>query len=96
MAVTTLSAEEVTAGLATLPEWSGDPTGIRRTVEAESFPAAIALVDRVAVVAEARDHHPDIDIRWRTVTFALVTHSAGGVTAKDLDLASEIDALVTG
>ncbi|MFG1928195.1 4a-hydroxytetrahydrobiopterin dehydratase [Cryptosporangium sp. NPDC048952] len=96
MADLTLSADEITASLVELPGWSGDTLGIRRTVEAESFPAAIALVDRVAVVAEARDHHPDIDIRWRKVTFTLVTHSAGGVTAKDLDLASEIDALVTG
>ncbi|SHN33770.1 4a-hydroxytetrahydrobiopterin dehydratase [Cryptosporangium aurantiacum] len=95
MANTTLSADEVTAGLAKLPEWSGDTSGIRRTVEAASFPAAIALVDRVAVVAEQRDHHPDIDIRWRKVTFTLSTHSAGGVTRKDLDLASEIDTLVT-
>jgi 4a-hydroxytetrahydrobiopterin dehydratase len=95
MADRTLSTDEITARLATLPEWSGDTSGIRRTVEAASFPAAITLVDRVAVVAEQRDHHPDIDIRWRKVTFALVTHSAGGVTAKDLDLASEIDALVT-
>ncbi|GAA3385910.1 4a-hydroxytetrahydrobiopterin dehydratase [Cryptosporangium minutisporangium] len=94
MADMTLSADEITAGLTELPEWSGDTSGIRRTVEAASFPAAIALVDRIAVVAEQRDHHPDIDIRWRKVTFALVTHSAGGVTAKDLQLAAEIDACV--
>ena len=95
MADRTLSNEEITAELGKLPDWSGDTTGIRRTIDAASFPAAIALVDRVAVVAEQRDHHPDIDIRWRKVTFALVTHSAGGVTAKDLELASEIDVLVT-
>lgn len=92
---TTLGIDEITARLGSLAGWSGGPSGIRRTVETASFPAAIALVDRVAVVAEQRDHHPDIDIRWRNVTFVLVTHSAGGVTAKDLDLASEIDALVT-
>jgi len=95
MTDTTLSADGVTAGLAALPEWSGDTAAIRRTVEAATFPAAIALVDRVAVVAEQRDHHPDIDIRWRTVTFTLTTHSAGGVTTKDLELATEIDTLVT-
>ncbi|MFI5956461.1 4a-hydroxytetrahydrobiopterin dehydratase [Cryptosporangium sp. NPDC051539] len=92
----TLSESEVTAGLARLPGWAGDTSALSRTVEAASFPDAIALVDRVAVVAEQRDHHPDIDIRWRTVTFTLSTHSAGGVTAKDLELASEIDSLVTG
>ncbi len=82
------------AALADLPDWHGDPSGIRRDVTAASFPAGIALVDAVAVVAEELDHHPDIDIRWTRVTFGLATHSAGGVTAADLDLARRIDALV--
>jgi 4a-hydroxytetrahydrobiopterin dehydratase len=89
----TLTPEELGTGLRKLPEWSGDNTAIQRTVQLPTFPAAIALVDKVAVVAEARDHHPDMDIRWRTVTFVLTTHSAGGVTAKDLDLAARIDAV---
>ena len=54
----------------------------------------IALVQQVAEAAEAADHHPDIDIRWRTVTFRLVTHSAGGVTAKDIGLARTIDTMI--
>jgi 4a-hydroxytetrahydrobiopterin dehydratase len=90
-----LSAAEVTAALATLPEWSGSAEGITRSVQAPSFLAGIALVDAVAQAAEAADHHPDIDIRWRTVTFRLSTHSAGGVTAKDLALAKQIDSLAT-
>ena len=49
---------------------------------------------RVGERAEERDHHPDIDIRWRTVTFVLVTHSAGGITENDLDMAREINQLV--
>lgn len=89
-----LSAADVASGLATLEGWSGDPSGITRTAELSTFPAAIAVVDRVAVVAEELDHHPDIDIRWRTLTFACATHSAGGVTAKDLELARRIDAIV--
>ena len=76
-----------------LPEWKGDPTGIERTIECSSFPAAIDLVRRVGEVAESMDHHPDIDIRWRTVRFAASTHSAGGVTALDTELAGRIDAL---
>jgi 4a-hydroxytetrahydrobiopterin dehydratase len=92
----TLSDDEVTAALAELPEWSGDHTGIRRTVKAESFPAGIALVDEVARAAEAADHHPDIDIRWRDVTFALVTHSAGGVTRRDLEMARTVDSIISG
>jgi 4a-hydroxytetrahydrobiopterin dehydratase len=87
------SVEEVAEALAGLPEWSGDPEGIRRTVNAASFLAAIKLVDAVAVVAEEVDHHPDIDIRWRKVTFVLSTHSAGGVTKRDISLARRIDDL---
>jgi 4a-hydroxytetrahydrobiopterin dehydratase len=51
-------------------------------------------VRRVGEHAEAKDHHPDIDIRWRTVSFALVTHSEGGITDKDLEMAREINAIV--
>jgi 4a-hydroxytetrahydrobiopterin dehydratase len=88
-----LDAAEITRALEDLPAWSGDTDAIRRTVEAESFPAAIALVNRVAEAAEAADHHPDIDIRWRTVTFVLSTHSAGGVTSKDIAMAAKINEL---
>ena len=49
---------------------------------------------RVGEKAEEKDHHPDIDIRWRTVTFALVTHSEGGITDKDVEMAKEINAIV--
>ncbi len=90
---TVLSAAELTEALTGLPEWAGDVNGIERAVQARSFLAGIRLVDAVAEVAEAADHHPDIDIRWRTVTFRLATHSAGGVTEKDLDLARQIDEL---
>jgi 4a-hydroxytetrahydrobiopterin dehydratase len=79
--------------LAGHPDWQRDGDAIARSVECATFPAAIDLVRRVAEVAEDRDHHPDIDIRWRTLRFALSTHSAGGLTEKDLDLASTIDDL---
>jgi 4a-hydroxytetrahydrobiopterin dehydratase len=74
--------------------WEQSGAEIRRTVECASFPAAIALVQQIADVAEQHDHHPDIDIRWRTLHLALSTHSAGGLTQNDLDLAEEIDRLV--
>lgn len=77
-----------------LDDWSGDPTAIRRTVELPSFQAAISAVDRVAVAAEDLGHHPDIDIRFRTLTFRCTTHSAGGVTERDLVLARRIDELL--
>jgi 4a-hydroxytetrahydrobiopterin dehydratase len=86
----------IDAALAGLDGWSGGPDGITRTVELSSFPAAIAVVDRVAEAAEAADHHPDIDIRWRTLTFRCVTHSAGGVTERDIELARRIDDIVEG
>lgn len=89
-----LQPDEVRSALGTRPGWSGDPTTITRTVTFPSFPEAVAVVDRVAVVAEELDHHPDIDIRWRNLTFRCATHSAGGVTARDLDLASRIDEIV--
>jgi 4a-hydroxytetrahydrobiopterin dehydratase len=89
-----LDAGGVADALRHLDGWAGDPDGIHRTVQLPSFPAAIAVVDRVAEVAEESDHHPDIDIRWRTVTFACATHSAGGVTDKDVQLATRIDEIV--
>jgi 4a-hydroxytetrahydrobiopterin dehydratase len=89
-----LEPEEVRSALGTRPGWSGDVSVIRRTVAFPSFPDAIAAVSRVAVVAEELDHHPDMDIRWRNVTFHCATHSAGGVTGRDLDLAARIDEIV--
>jgi 4a-hydroxytetrahydrobiopterin dehydratase len=89
-----LDQAAIDAALSRLEGWSGGPDGITRTAELSSFPAAIAVVDRVAEAAEAADHHPDIDIRWRTLTFTLATHSAGGVTGKDVDLAGTIEEIV--
>ncbi|MDV8079353.1 4a-hydroxytetrahydrobiopterin dehydratase [Rhodococcus sp. IEGM 1370] len=79
---------------ARLAEWTVDGKSLTRTVELASFPAAIEAVNRVAEAAEEADHHPDIDIRWRTLTFTLSTHSAGGLTQKDVDLARRIDGLI--
>jgi 4a-hydroxytetrahydrobiopterin dehydratase len=91
-----LDAEAVRNELDGLTGWVGDPAGLTRTVELPSFSEAIGLVDRVAAAAEEIDHHPDIDIRWRTVTFRCVTHSVGAVTARDVALARRIDELVEG
>jgi 4a-hydroxytetrahydrobiopterin dehydratase len=94
MSTALLTGDELTAALDELPDWSRTGDSITRTVEAASFPAGIDLVTRVAAAAEAADHHPDIDIRWRRVTFTLSTHSAGGLTRLDVRLAHEIDRLV--
>ncbi|WP_344658109.1 4a-hydroxytetrahydrobiopterin dehydratase [Catenulispora subtropica] len=91
-----LEQEEIHRRLADLPEWTGGAEELTRVFAAGDFPAAIGLVDRVAVAAEEMNHHPDIDIRWRTVRFRLSTHSAGGVTELDLELAGRIEALIGG
>ncbi|NMH98527.1 4a-hydroxytetrahydrobiopterin dehydratase [Pseudonocardia acidicola] len=80
----------ITSALDGLPGWERDGDSFVRTAKLPSFPAAIAVVDRVAAIAEERDHHPDIDIRWRTLTFRLSTHSAGGLTELDVGLARAI------
>jgi 4a-hydroxytetrahydrobiopterin dehydratase len=79
-----------------LPLWSGDGDGIHRTVELPSFRQAVAGIVSIADVAEEMDHHPDIDLRWRTLHLTLVSHSAGGVSELDLALARRIDALLPG
>lgn len=89
-----LTDAEIAARLTDLPGWRRDGDSLRRTVEAPDFPTAIAIVDDVAVEAEKANHHPDIDIRWRTLHFTLSTHSEGGLTALDTDLARRIDAAV--
>ena len=91
-----LSPDELTAALHGLPLWSGDGNGLRRTVQLPSFRDAVAAIVAIADVAEEMDHHPDIDLRWRTLHLALVTHSSGGVTGNDLALARRIDALLPG
>jgi len=89
-----LSDEEAGRRLNDLIGWQREGAEIVLTAELASFPQAIEVVDRVAVLAEAADHHPDIDIRWRTLTFRCSTHSAGGITAFDVTLAEEIDGVV--
>lgn len=91
-----LSDDEVRAGLERLPEWQREGDEIVRVYELESFPVAIEFVERVADLAEAANHHPDIDIRYRKVRIALTTHDAGGLTDKDLALAAQIDVAATG
>ena len=89
-----LSPDELSAALRDLPLWSGDVTGIRRTVELPSFRDAVAAIVAIADVAEEMDHHPDVDLRFRRLHLLLVSHSAGGVSELDLELARRIDALL--
>ncbi len=87
-----LSDDEVTTQLAGLSGWQREGDAIVATVEAPDFPAAIRIVDAVADEAEQMNHHPDIDIRWRTTRWLLTTHDAGGLTQLDIELAHRISA----
>ncbi|WP_326566008.1 4a-hydroxytetrahydrobiopterin dehydratase [Amycolatopsis rhabdoformis] len=86
-----LNESEISSSLTTVPSWQRSGDSLTREVELASFPDAIAFVVRVGYLAEAADHHPDIDIRWRTVSLTLSTHSEGGLTSKDFSLAAAID-----
>ena len=80
-----------------MSEWSQRPDALERDFEFEDFAAAMAFVDRVAEVAEDRDHHPDIFVHgWNKVRLTLSTHSEGGLTDADHALARAIDELDAG
>lgn len=89
-----LSTEQLHAAMAEHPHWEEREGQLVRSVQAETFPAGIRLVAAVAEAAETAQHHPDIDIRYTTLTFALITHSAGGITDNDVAMAAEIDRIV--
>ncbi len=88
-----LDDSEISDFLAANPGWERRGQTITRTFEFEDFVGSIGFVAEVAVLAEKANHHPDIDIRWNKVTLALSTHSEGGITSKDLDLATRSTSL---
>jgi 4a-hydroxytetrahydrobiopterin dehydratase len=73
--------------------WTGTTEGISKTVRTRDFDDSVALVGRVAELARELNHHPDVAISWNRVTLTLVTHSAGGVTQSDIELARRLDPL---
>lgn len=77
-----------------MADWQEQGDALVREFELQSFPAAIAFVDRLAELAESENHHPDIDIRYRRVTVRWTTHSEGGITDKDRAMAERTSALV--
>ncbi|APU12933.1 4a-hydroxytetrahydrobiopterin dehydratase [Actinoalloteichus fjordicus] len=89
-----LSDDEIDKALTYLADWRRDGTELVRRVDLPSFTEAVAVVNRVAEIAESEDHHPDIDIRYSTLVFRLSTHSAGGITRLDVNFAQEIDNVV--
>ena len=90
-----LSDDELRDALGRFAGWAADGDELVKRFSFSTFPDGIAFVNRVADVAEDVGHHPDIDIRYTTVTMRLSTHSEGSITARDLDLARRIDALLS-
>ena len=88
-----LSDEEIETRLADLDGWSRDGDAITKTYEFEDFAASVDFVVRITPPAEEMNHHPDVSISWNKVTLSLLTHSEGGLTANDFELASRVDPL---
>jgi 4a-hydroxytetrahydrobiopterin dehydratase len=85
-----LTEAQIRERCARLPAWERRGKELRRTWAFADFRAAMAFVNRVADLAEAANHHPDVDIRYSKVTLVLSTHDAGGLTARDFALAEAI------
>ena len=88
-----LSDEEIDGRLEVLGGWERDGDAIARDFKNADFKESVAFVNRVMPVAEAMNHHPDLAISWDTVTVTITTHTEGGLTENDFNLASRIDAL---
>jgi 4a-hydroxytetrahydrobiopterin dehydratase len=88
-----LGDEEIEAGLAQLEGWSRDGNAIRKSFERGDFVGSVEFVRELVAPAEQQGHHPDLEISWNTVTVTLTTHSEGGLTEADLEMAARIDAL---
>jgi 4a-hydroxytetrahydrobiopterin dehydratase len=91
--VAALSPQEIKERQAALPDWQIEGGELVRTFAFKDFRASLAFVNQVGEAAESAGHHPDIDIRYNRVRLALVTHDAGGLTAKDFDLAAQANRL---
>lgn len=93
MSVPKLTDDAVSERLGGLPDWAVQNGALAKTFAFADFVQAMQFVNRLAVAAEAAQHHPDIDIRYSKVTVALVTHDSGGITEKDFAIAQEADAV---
>ena len=94
--MSTLDTDTIRQRLADLDGWEHDGSHIVRELQFDEFREAVGFINRVADLADDADHHPDLYNSYTTVRVALTTHSEGGVTDKDLDLAGRIDGAVAG
>ncbi|HEV8393235.1 MAG TPA: 4a-hydroxytetrahydrobiopterin dehydratase [Vicinamibacterales bacterium] len=88
---TTYDQAQIAEKLKALPGWYFDDGTIRRVYKTDGWPTTLMLVNAVAFFAEAADHHPDLSVTWGRITVKLATHSAGGITDKDFELARRIE-----
>ena len=96
MGATKLNEQEIAARLAGLKGWSIENGKLHRALEFRDFAQAFAFMTGVALAAESMNHHPDWSNSWNKVTIDLVTHSAGGLTKNDFDLAAKIQQIAGG
>ena len=87
-----LSDADAQAAIAGLTGWSAGAGWLRRTYRTDGWPTTLMLVNAIGFIAEAADHHPDLVVKWSSVEVGLQTHTAGGITGKDVELARLIEA----
>lgn len=91
-----LDEGQIAKALEQLPGWTVRDGGISKSFEFSSYPDGVLFASACAQLAEQRDHHPDMLLTWRKVCISLSTHSEGGITEKDVDMATRIEAIAGG
>jgi 4a-hydroxytetrahydrobiopterin dehydratase len=91
--VSVLTGQELDAAVATLEGWAVKEGALEKAYDRADFAGSLAFVNRVGAAAEEADHHPDVAISWATVTLRWVSHSEGGITDGDVEMARRSDAI---
>ncbi|HRP09257.1 MAG TPA: 4a-hydroxytetrahydrobiopterin dehydratase [Gemmatimonadales bacterium] len=90
-----LTADQLNESLGALPGWEHAGGWLVRTWKTDGWRSSILIVNAISFLAEAAVHHPDVELHWGSVVARLQTHTAGGVTLKDIDLATRIEQLIS-
>ena len=86
-----LNDQEILTSLATIDGWQKEGNEIKKTFKTKNFVETMGLVNKIALLSERADHHPDLGVHYSKVVVSLSTHSEGGITEKDINLAKEIE-----